>query len=1465
MVRVAAMGEVFHKGGPKYMNYIGIDTGGTFTDIVVVNDQGQLRTYKTDSTPGELAVGVLEGLKLAAEDMGCSLHDLMSATAYFAHGTTAATNALIERKGVRAGLITTKGFGDTMFIQRMMGSTAGLTEEEIPHYSCRAYPVPIIPHHLVKEVPERVDYKGAVIVKLNEKEVRRVVRELVDAGVKAIAVCLLWSFRNPVHEEVIKKIILEEAPEMFVSLSSELAPVIREYERSATTCINAYLSKVVASYISNLETQLRELGLKGPFLIMNSIGGVLSSQEAPHRAVTLLSSGPTGGVIGSLYLAEVLGHRNVITTDMGGTSFDVGLIVDGRPLIATTSVTEKYHILTPMIDIHAIGAGGGSIAHVEGGHLKVGPNSAGASPGPVCYDRGGTEPTVTDADVVLGIIDPDYFLGGKIRLNKAKAEAAIQAKIAQPLNMTVTEAAAAIRTVVDSKMADLLRNLTLEKGYDPRDFVLYAYGGAGPTHCASYGSELNIKAIIVPSTATVHSAFGAVSSDIHHSQSLSDILRTPPFFDKASNHLDANRMSVNFKNLEQVCAQALARNGVAEADMEFFRYVDIQYRRQTHQITVPVVTYSLTPEAVDDLIERFEKKYEELYGAGAAYREAGIEITTFRIDAMGRTPKPKLQQYALVKTDLSSAQMGERDVYFGEVEKFVRTKVYRGLDIRAGSQIDGPAIFEYPGTTVVIGPNQRGTLDCWLNIVIETKLDLPGQVGLGRTMISESSKVDPTTFEVIRHRLQSITDEQAIALKSVSGSPIVTEATDFCCGLYLADGSIVTMGRQVLFHAGTTSQVIKGVIRKCMEDPGINDGDMFIVNNPYDGAVHPPDVSVVCPIFYQGELVAWGGCAAHQLDVGGMVFGSWCSKATEIQQECMILPPVKLIDKGKVRRDIWEMILSMSRLPFMLGLDLKAMIAANNVAKRRLTAMMERYGLGILRGVMNGLIELSENRFRTRLMELPDGTFRGIDFLDHDGHANRIYKLELAVTKEGNRVTYDFSNTSKQSPGFINCTKSGMIGGFFAGTLPMLAYDIPQNQGILNAIDVVAPEGIVNNAKWPAPVSSGTCATVWVTKNITTSALARLLGCSEKYFQEVQSVTAGSMAVLNLAGLNQYGEPFGTMLLDPICGGGGAYSYKDGLDGSGAYEIPLPSIANVETNENFAPILYLYRRFVPDTGGPGKYRGGRSGGLAFTVHDADSVSALLTTHGVESPNSTGVSGGFPGSCNVNLHIKNTNLLEEFNKGDLPSTSEEFRGEVVDLGAKPGEFKITRGDIFEYTWQGGGGYGDPLDRYPERVLDDVNTGAVSPESAEAVYGVALIGSPAKVDLAITRSLRQQMKDRRLGEASRPAHVSRINGGRRLLPMGEALEVVAVDNRLVLRCKCACDFGDADKNWKERAAVLRVGASVAGPRRKLHRELEMVEFICPSCGTLLSVDIKKRDDPFICDAMLTTKMLRGLTQG
>ncbi|MEE8110015.1 MAG: hydantoinase/oxoprolinase family protein, partial [bacterium] len=344
------------------MYSVGVDIGGTFTDVVILDEEGALRTYKTSSTPPDLGRGVLDGLLLAASDLGLPLERLLAQTAYFGHGTTAATNAFIERKGSKTGLITTRGFRDTLLIQRMLGMTAGLHEEQMSHYSLRAYPDPIVPPELIFEVTERVDYKGAEIVRLREDDVRRAAGAFREAGVEAVAVCLLWSFKNPAHEQRIREILQAEAPEIEVSLSSDVIPVIREYERTATTAINAYLRSRITAYIGGLQKDLQGQGLKGPFLILNSIGGVVTADEAPAKAVTLLTSGPTGGVIGSLSLGKVLGHTHIITTDMGGTSFDAGVIVEGNPLLSGITTVEKYHILTPMIGIDTIGAGGGSIA-----------------------------------------------------------------------------------------------------------------------------------------------------------------------------------------------------------------------------------------------------------------------------------------------------------------------------------------------------------------------------------------------------------------------------------------------------------------------------------------------------------------------------------------------------------------------------------------------------------------------------------------------------------------------------------------------------------------------------------------------------------------------------------------------------------------------------------------------------------------------------------------------------------------------------------------------------------------------------------------------------------------------------------------------------------------------------------------------------------------------------------------------
>lgn len=694
---------------------VGTDIGGTFTDMVVIDENSTIRQFKSPTTPEDRSLGVLRAFELAAKEFKMSVEEFCQNVTYLAHGTTAATNALIERKGDTTGLITTRGMGDTLFIQRSMGSWTGMGQES-GHYSKRRNPTPIVERRHIIEVDERVDFAGEEIVALNTEQVREAVRQLRGGGVNAIAICFLWSFVQPDHELAAAKIVVEEWPEVFLTISSEIAPVIGEYERTATTVVNSYLGPVISRYVELLEHRLQGSGFDGAFTVMDSAGGVMEAREAAGHAVGMLLSGPAGGVLASSALAKRLGHRNVITSDMGGTSFDAGLIVDGEPLVMTTSVAGNYHLAAPRVRVTAIGSGGGSIASVDdGGILTVGPESAGAHPGPACYGTGGTRPTVTDADVVLGIIDPAFFLGGTIPLYRELAEEAIKTHIADPLGMSVLEAAAGIQRVADNQMADLLRSVTVEQGHDPRDFILYAYGGAGSTHAYAFAREADIKTIVVPHTATVHSAYGTVSADRYRSFQLSDPQRTPAGSTVPSEHIDVERINARFRELEQRCRDY---NG-NHPDLQLNRILYFRFRRQTHELPIVIPEKPLTGADFDALVEEFHSAYEHIYGPGTSLPEAGVEINTFRLE--GRIPSPLGWQRQGAPEgkpeDLPAVLLATREVIFGA--RAMSTVVYAGDKLPTGVPIAGPAILEFPGTTVVVGPNDIATADADGHLFIE--------------------------------------------------------------------------------------------------------------------------------------------------------------------------------------------------------------------------------------------------------------------------------------------------------------------------------------------------------------------------------------------------------------------------------------------------------------------------------------------------------------------------------------------------------------------------------------------------------------------------------------------------------------------------------------------------------------------------------------------------------------------------
>ena len=486
----------------------------------------------------------------------------------------------------------------------------------------------------------------------------------------------------------------------------------------------------------------------------------------------------------------------------------------------------------------------------------------------------------------------------------------------------------------------------------------------------------------------------------------------------------------------------------------------------------------------------------------------------------------------------------------------------------------------------------------------------------------------PVTFEVIRNRLVAITEEMRIALQSVSGSPTVTEASDFFTGLFLPDGSVASMGFQVAFQATVCGSLIRHI--KGKPQIAVRDGDMFIGNDPYIAALHQNDVQMVAPIFAGERIIAWAGVQAHQTDVGGMDFASWSPKAREVYQEGIRIPCVKLVDRGETREDVIDMILTASRLPSQLGLDIRAFIATLNVARDRLGEIVARYGADTLDDVIHRMIASSEQRLRARLRELPDGEFHASDFLEHDGHENILYKIDVHATKRGDRLTLDFSGSSKQAPGFVNATRAGLVGGITGALMPTLAYDIQWNQGVLAPVEIIAPDGLICTAQMPAPVGSATVEAIWVVANATMLALNKLLAASPRHRARVQGISTGAMATFNLGGVNQYGEPFGLHLMDPIAGGGGAWASKDGVDAGGPITSPVSMIADVERNEQVAPLFYFYRRLARDTGGAGRFRGGLSGEVALTLGGIERAHALVMTHGAEVPNSSGLGGGWPG-------------------------------------------------------------------------------------------------------------------------------------------------------------------------------------------------------------------------------------------
>ncbi|MCX8997307.1 hydantoinase/oxoprolinase family protein [Rhizobiaceae bacterium BDR2-2] len=681
---------------------VGVDSGGTFTDVCVFDETtGDIFVWKVSSTPHDPSEGIATGIEQALKELGGGIA-ASGSVCYFGHGTTVGTNALITGRGADTGLLTTAGFRDVLEIRR---------QKRPELYDLQTVKPPILASRDKRlEVRERILFDGTVETPLNEEDVREAVRRLRAEGVGAIAICTLFSFIEPRHEARIRAIVEEEYPGVFISVSHEIAPEFREYERLSTTVVNAYLGPIMRAYLERLSPRLETIGVQAEPHLTQSNGGVISCETAKAQPVRTVLSGPAAGVMAALTIGEATGHHNLVTFDMGGTSSDVSLIDQGRPQMANDIEVHGYPLKVPMLDIHTVGAGGGSIAHVDNGLLKVGPRSAGAAPGPVCYGLGNDEPTVTDANVVLGVLNQTHLLNGRMAIDASASRAAME-RLAAKLGIGVMETAQGIIRVVVANMAKAIRVISVERGYDPRDYVMLAFGGAGPIHAARLAAELDIPRVMIPKHPGIMCAMGLLQSDLRTNLALTRMMRL------GADSLQT--LEAGFAQLEARADDWFAAERIPADHRRLHRAVDMRYGGQGYELTVAWPEHVAPGNVLGALRRNFEDAHRQLYGYVADGEP--IQITTLRAEAVGVVPKAELKSHPPATIDVSNAVIGTRTVWLPETGDFVPVPLYDRDRLQPGHVVAGPAVIEQMDSTTLVLPAQTATVDAYLNLMLEAQ------------------------------------------------------------------------------------------------------------------------------------------------------------------------------------------------------------------------------------------------------------------------------------------------------------------------------------------------------------------------------------------------------------------------------------------------------------------------------------------------------------------------------------------------------------------------------------------------------------------------------------------------------------------------------------------------------------------------------------------------------------------------
>ena len=1257
------------------------DIGGTFTDVVLERD-GIRSSAKVPTTPEAPEAGLLEGALQVLDRAGLA----PAAVQAIVHGTTLATNALIERKGARTALITTEGFRDSLEI----GYEARFDQYDLGLEK----PAPLIPRHLRFCVPERVSAGGEVLVGLDEDAVAELAPALREAAVESIAVGFLHAYANDRHERRAGEILGELLPDIPISLSSAVCPEIREYERLSTTAANAYVRPKMAGYLMALDHALRQAGFTCPVFLVTSAGGLTDLEAAARFPIRLVESGPSGGAVLAEITARQCGEAAVLSYDMGGTTAKICLIEDYKAAAAREfeaarsarfSKGSGIPLRIPVVEMIEIGAGGGSIAGIDGlRRIRVGPESAGADPGPACYGRGGTAATVTDADLAMGRLDPDRFAEGRIALDAAATERAIAATVAAPLDLKEAAAARGICEMVDEAMANAARVHAAEHAKDLRAFTLIAFGGAGPLHAGRLAEALGIGRLIVPADPGVGSAVGFLAMPAQHDSVRSRYMTLDRFDPAAANDVLDGLLT------ESADIVSRAAPGAPHA---IRRAVLMRYVGQGHEVEIELPDGSLDAAAADVLRQRYGARYAALYGRELPDGE--IEILTWRV-TVASPSRPVARTGAAVQKTEPPPPIGRRPVFDPGAGATLDTPIYQRADLHAGATLHGPALVVEPQTTTVVPASCRLDVDSGGNLVLTRRA-----TSIPEHAAAADAALGDIQLQVMWNRLQAVVDEQAGVLMRTAFSPIVRESGDLSAGVFDAEGRMLAQAvTGTPGHVNTMASACRNFFR-AFPPADMRDGDIYLTNDPWLGAGHLNDFVLLKPCFRRGRLVAFVSCTSHLVDIGGRCLGP---DGRDVYDEGFYVPPIRLVRDGRPDGTFVALLKANSRAPSQAEGDLFALIACCEAGAARLDDMMRGFGIDDLVQLSQRILATSDRATRERIRALPDGRYR-YD-MTVDGYESPI-TLRAVLEIDGDALTLDFSDSALPSEHGINVplNYTQAYGAF--GLKCAIAPDIPNNHGALAPLKVTARQGTILNARKPAPVCS---------RHILGQLLPDVaLGClSQVVTDGIPAEGAATLWDLPMKGVRPSdGRTFAAELVHN--GGTGARPGKDGLSATAFPSGVMGSL--VEVTENTTPVLIRRRELRPDSGGAGNRRGGLGQVIEVAALDAVPLTVYGTVDRVRFP-ARPRSGGRAGAPGAFAH----------------SAGRDFYGKGVCM--------LAPGEHLRVLTPGGGGYGCPLSREPDRVAADVRDALVSVAAAREVYGVAVLPD-GKVDRDGTARLRRQM--------------------------------------------------------------------------------------------------------------------------